>query len=110
VLREGKIVGVAHHTVLIGRDGAEVAIDDSAAPIRAPGGPLVGTALIFRDISDRRAEEKRRIFVAQATAELAGSLDYERTLRTVVRLAVPRSPIGAPWMCSKEGSRRLAAS
>src|SRR5437773_3394601 len=34
VLREGRIVGLAKHSILISRDGREIAIDDSAAPIR----------------------------------------------------------------------------
>jgi PAS domain S-box-containing protein len=89
VLREGQVVGLANHTILIARDGTEIAIDDSAAPIRAPNGELVGTVLVFRNVSERRADERRREFVARATAELAASLDYERTLATVARLAVP---------------------
>jgi PAS domain S-box-containing protein len=36
VLRESRIVGLANHTILIARDGTEVPIDDSAAPIRDP--------------------------------------------------------------------------
>src|SRR5436305_364532 len=32
VLREGIVVGLANHTILITRDGAEIPIDDSAAP------------------------------------------------------------------------------
>src|SRR5262249_22160651 len=35
-LREGLVVGLANHTLLIGKDGTERAIDDSAAPIRNP--------------------------------------------------------------------------
>jgi PAS domain S-box-containing protein len=89
VLREGKIVGLANHTILIGRDGHEVAIDDSAAPIRDPGGAVAGTVLVFRDVSQKRAEERRKLIAARAAAELASSLDYERTLATVARLAVP---------------------
>src|SRR5258706_13028267 len=42
VLREGAIVGLANHTVLIGRDGTEVPIDDSGAPILDGPGPVVG--------------------------------------------------------------------
>ena len=34
VLREGVVVGLANHTLLIARDGREMPIDDSAAPIR----------------------------------------------------------------------------
>src|SRR5436309_9693106 len=35
VLREGAVAGLANHTVLVARDGAEIPIDDSAAPIRS---------------------------------------------------------------------------
>jgi len=58
VLREGAIVGLANHTVLIGRDGTEVPIDDSGAPIRDGRGRVVGVVLVFRDITARRAAEQ----------------------------------------------------
>ncbi len=89
VLREGTVVGLANHTVLISRKGTECSIDDSAAPIRTPQGRTVGTVLVFRDVSQRRIEERRRLFIARAAAELASSLDYEKTLATVARMAVP---------------------
>ncbi|MGO4883870.1 MAG: sensor histidine kinase, partial [Bryobacteraceae bacterium] len=57
VLREGKIVGLANHTLLITRDGRELAIDDSGAPIRNGQGESVGTVLVFRDVTERRADE-----------------------------------------------------
>ncbi|MCE9562147.1 MAG: PAS domain S-box protein [Planctomycetes bacterium] len=60
-LREGVIVGLANHTVLIARDGTERAIDDSAAPIRDGHGNVVGAVLVFRDITNRKlAEEESR--------------------------------------------------
>jgi PAS domain S-box-containing protein len=58
VLREGSIAGLGNHTVLIARDGTEVPIDDSAAPIRDQKGNLIGAVLIFRDISARRRTEQ----------------------------------------------------
>ena len=57
-LHEGKIVGLANHTLLVGRDGSERPIDDSAAPIRDEQGTVAGVVLIFRDISDRARSEK----------------------------------------------------
>ena len=61
VLREGIIVGLANHTVLIRKDGSEVPIDDSGAPIRDEAGKTNGVVLIFRDITERkRAEEVLR--------------------------------------------------
>ncbi|MEO5618778.1 MAG: PAS domain S-box protein, partial [Candidatus Eisenbacteria bacterium] len=41
-LREGRIVGLANHTILIAKDGAERAIDDSAAPIKNNNGTILG--------------------------------------------------------------------
>ena len=54
VLRDGNIVGLANHTVLTSKDGREIPIDDSAAPIRDSAGTLLGTVLVFRDISEQR--------------------------------------------------------
>jgi PAS domain S-box-containing protein len=89
VLRDGSVVGLAKHTVLIRRDSSELAIDDSAAPIRGGDGELVGVVLVFRDVSAARRDEQRRTFLARASTELASSLDYQTTLATVARLAVP---------------------
>src|SRR5215472_7468807 len=58
VLRDGRIVGLANHTLLIARDGSEIAIDDSAAPIRDSHGEIMGVVLVFRDITAKRASEK----------------------------------------------------
>jgi PAS domain S-box-containing protein len=69
VIREGTVTGLANHTVLIARDGREVPIDDSAAPIRAADGRLVGVVMVFRDITERRqAEEERTQLLARAQA------------------------------------------
>lgn len=57
-LREGVIVGLANHTVLIARDGAERPIDDSAAPIRSDKGEVAGAVLVFRDITERHQQDK----------------------------------------------------
>ncbi len=59
VLREGGVVGLANHTVLLARDGRETAIDDSAAPIRNDQGEMLGVVLVFRDVTNRRETEKR---------------------------------------------------
>jgi len=56
-LRDGTIVGLANHTVLIAKDGAERPIADSAAPIRGVDGAVLGAVLVFRDVTeDRKAE------------------------------------------------------
>lgn len=53
-LRDGVIVGLANHTLLLARNGAEFAIDDSAAPIR-DGAEVSGVVLVFRDVSGARS-------------------------------------------------------
>jgi PAS domain S-box-containing protein len=58
VLRDGVIAGLANHTVLIAKAGREIPIDDSAAPIRAADGRMVGAVMVFRDISERRRHEQ----------------------------------------------------
>ena len=57
VLRRGHTVGLANHTVLIAKGGAERAIDDSAAPIRGRDGRLLGVVLVFRDVTRRREQQ-----------------------------------------------------
>ena len=58
VLREGNIVGLANHTLLLAKDGAERPIADSGAPIRNENGETVGVVLVFQDQTDgRRAEQ-----------------------------------------------------
>jgi PAS domain S-box-containing protein len=58
VMRHGGVVGLANHTILVGKNGLETPIDDSAAPIREPGGPLFGIVLVFRDFSERKQAEE----------------------------------------------------
>jgi PAS domain S-box-containing protein len=72
VMREGTIVGLANHTLLLTRDGREIPIDDSAAPIRHPDGHLIGVVLVFRDISERyRTEQEReQMLLREQTARL----------------------------------------
>jgi len=71
VLRLGGVVGLANHTILITKDGREIPIDDSAAPIRQPGGPLFGIVLVFRDFSEhKRIEHTLRAGAERAAADV----------------------------------------
>jgi PAS domain S-box-containing protein len=58
VLEEGTIVGLANHTLLISRDGREIPISDSGAPIRNEKGQVEGTVLVFRDKTVEYSAEK----------------------------------------------------
>jgi PAS domain S-box-containing protein len=63
-LAAGAVVGLANHTVLIGRGGRETPIDDSGAPIRGDDGEVVGVVLVFRDITERRQAEETALRLA----------------------------------------------
>ena len=65
VLREGSVVGLANHTALICRDGREIAIEDSAAPIRDGAGNVIGAVMVFHDVTERRHAEQ----VVEKTAD-----------------------------------------
>jgi PAS domain S-box-containing protein len=59
VFREGKVVGLADHTLLISKKGREFDIEDSAAPIATAAGENLGVVLVFRDITDlKKAREE----------------------------------------------------
>ena len=83
-LREGTIVGLANHTVLIARDGTERPIDDSAAPMRDESGAAVGAVLVFRDVSERKRAEEAQ---ARLAAIVESSVDaiVSKTLDGVIR-------------------------
>ena len=75
-LKDGVIVGLANHTVLIARDGSELPIDDSAAPIRCKEGEIVGCVLVFRDVTERQQLEKlnnERLIGARKLASIVDS-------------------------------------
>lgn len=58
VLREGIVVGLANHTVLISRDGREFPIADSGAPIFDENRNIIGVVLVFRDQTEERRIQK----------------------------------------------------
>ncbi|HET9530612.1 MAG TPA: PAS domain S-box protein [Blastocatellia bacterium] len=64
VLWEGSVVGLANHTILIAKDGSEIPIDDSGAPIKVGGGSTVGVVLVFRDITEQKKAEQTAFLLA----------------------------------------------
>jgi PAS domain S-box-containing protein len=64
VLHQGTVVGLANHTLLVGRDGREIAIDDSGSPIRGEDGKIGGVVLVFRDVTEARRAMETRLHLA----------------------------------------------
>ncbi|MBK8478835.1 MAG: PAS domain S-box protein [Opitutaceae bacterium] len=58
VLREGTVVGLANHTLLLAKDGSERPIADSGAPLRDEQNRIIGVVLVFRDQSAERASQE----------------------------------------------------
>jgi PAS domain S-box-containing protein len=93
-LREGTIVGLANHTILICKDGTERPIDDCAAPIRGNDGEIIGCVLVFRDVTERRraeaelleASHRKDEFLAMLAHELRNPLAPIRNAIQIVRL------------------------
>jgi PAS domain S-box-containing protein len=82
-----------------------------ATDVRDARGELSYIVNLFRDITEERAAAQRQVLLALASQELAKSLDYQETLKTVARLAVPAV---ADWctvdMFSGERVLQLAAA
>jgi PAS domain S-box-containing protein len=79
VRRLGTVVGLANHTFLVSKNGNEICIDDSGAPIRDSAGKMIGVVLVFRDITERRMSEGAlmRAEKLAAAGRLAASVAHE---------------------------------
>ncbi len=88
-LKEGKIIGLTNHTVLVSRSGKEYAIENSAAPIRGRDGVLLGVVLVFKDVTQARNLSREISFQAShdALTGLINRHEFERRLRRVLETA-----------------------
>jgi diguanylate cyclase (GGDEF)-like protein/PAS domain S-box-containing protein len=63
-LESGCTVALANHTMLIARDGREIPIEDSAAPIKDKNGDVTGVVLVFRDFTEKREKQRQVEFLS----------------------------------------------
>lgn len=69
------------------KNGREFPAEASISTMRSPDGFLF--TVVLRDITDRKKVEETQRFLADASAVLGRSLDYETTLAGLARLAIP---------------------
>jgi len=112
VLREGVVVGLGNHTILIARDGAERPIDDSAAPIRDASGKMLGVVLIFRDVTEQRRTEQQRNLRLAVTQALSEASTVEEGAGRVLRAVCENLgwDVGLFWTISSAGNSLVCTS
>lgn len=72
VLQKGSITGMKEHTLLITKNGTQVPINDTSAPIKDDKNHINGIVLIFQDITQRKnaEKEKEQLLKEKARGEL----------------------------------------
>jgi diguanylate cyclase (GGDEF)-like protein/PAS domain S-box-containing protein len=85
-LSTGLVTGLPDSTVLVRPDGSEVAVEDSAAPIRDSGGAMIGAVIVFRDVTEARrlAEQVSHQARHDPLTGLANRREFERRLDQAV--------------------------
>lgn len=73
VVENDAIIDLPSPVLLINKDGEQIPIDDSSAPIKDENGGIIGVALVFRDVTQRRKEAKEReeLLKVKARGELS---------------------------------------
>jgi PAS domain S-box-containing protein len=102
VMEFGHVVGLANHTVLKRKDGIQIPIEDSAAPIRSENGEMLGVILVFRDVTKERKHQElmRKTERLAAAARLSATMAHEinnplQSVASLVYLA-KSSPAATP--------------
>src|SRR5437867_1357614 len=85
-LREGRAVDLADGVLLVRRDGTDVPIEDSAAPLRDRHGTTIGVVLVFHDVTERRRAARKLSHEAthDALTGLVGRKEFEERLARVL--------------------------
>ncbi|MGJ5634725.1 EAL domain-containing protein [Nostoc sp. CALU 1950] len=88
-LKENRTVSLANHTVLINQNNQEIAIQDSAAPIRNREGQVIGAVMVFRDVTQNRLLSRQLSWQAShdALTGLVNRYEFEQQIQQALHLA-----------------------
>lgn len=79
VLRLGAVTELSDHSVLVAKEGRELIVADSGAPIRDRKGQITGVVLVFRDVTEKKKmdEELQKMNKLESVGILAGGIAHD---------------------------------
>ena len=88
-LQQDKIIHLENNSNLIRRDGSLVPISDSAAPIRSEKGAIIGSVLVFKDVTEERRLSTELSYQAShdALTDLINRREFEMRVTSALRSA-----------------------
>lgn len=102
-IRENLTIGLASDSVLVRRDGVEVAIEDSSAPIHNRDGSVAGAVIVFHDVTESRAMTQKMAHLAQHDF-LTGLPNRALLIERLTGPLAWRNGIASNWPCCSSTS------
>jgi diguanylate cyclase (GGDEF)-like protein/PAS domain S-box-containing protein len=89
-IREGKVIWLSNHTLLVNRYGRRYSIEDSSAPIRNAKGEIEGAILVFHDVTEKKKRALKIKWQAthDALTKLHNRIAFETILENTVQQVV----------------------
>jgi len=86
---DGRVTGLAHNLLLLGKHGTEHAIQDTTSPLRDSRGRVIGAVVVFRDVTQERHLQRELSWQARhdALTGLANRLEFEHQLTLAIEHA-----------------------
>lgn len=91
VFEQGKVISTGSHPILISRSGQEIAVADSAAPIRDKSGKIIGSVIVLRDVSVERGRSRQLAWQASHDS-LTGLANRTRFVEQLEQISHKEEP------------------